>query len=308
MPSAPSEAFPPRAIVAPVLIGAHVSTAGGIDTAIDRIAERGGDAVQLFTQSPRMWRPTAHDPPRLARFRERRHEEGIGYAVCHALYLINLASADPDLFSKSLTALVTTLDVAREIEADVVVHVGSHLGAGLDASLDRITEAIEEALEHTSDTTWLLLENSAGAGGTIGRSLAELATVAERIGMPPRLGLCLDSCHLYVSGVDVTDPDVVAAVLNEVDATFGLDRLRLLHVNDAATPLGSNRDRHANIGEGEMGEALGALLGNPRVQSLPAILETPGGDGHGPNKAEIDRLRELHRRALKGRRKARRAH
>jgi deoxyribonuclease-4 len=281
-----------------VLIGAHVSTAGGIDTAIDRIVERGGNAVQLFTQSPRMWRPTAHDPARLARFRERRAEEGIGYALCHALYLINLASADRELYRKSQTALVTTLDVARELEADVVVHIGSHLGSGLASALTRVCRALEQALAHTSERTWLLLENSAGAGGTIGRSVSELAEVAERLGMPERLGLCLDSCHLYVSGVDVTDPEAVDTLLEEVDATFGLARLRALHVNDSAAPLGSNRDRHANIGEGLIGEGMVALLGDPRVQELPAILETPGPDGHGPDRAEVERLRALHERAL----------
>jgi deoxyribonuclease IV len=281
-----------------VLIGAHVSTAGGIDTAIDRIAERDGEAVQLFTQSPRMWRPTAHAPERLARFRERRAEEGIGYALCHALYLINLASADRDLYAKSVTALTTTLDVAHEIQADVVVHVGSHLGAGLKGALDRVARALERSLERTSDETWLLLENSAGAGGTIGRSLEELSTIGEQLGMPPHLGLCLDSCHLYVSGIDVSDPAVVDPLLDDVDGSFGLSRLRALHINDAAAPLGSNRDRHANIGAGEIGESLAPLLGNPRVQGLPAILETPGPDGHGPDRAEVNRLRELHERAL----------
>jgi deoxyribonuclease-4 len=281
-----------------VLIGAHVSTAGGIDTAIDRIADRGGEAVQLFTQSPRMWRPTAHDPERLARFRERREEEGIAYALCHALYLINLASPDPDLYARSVTALTTTLDVARELRADVVVHVGSHLGAGLDRALERITCALERALEHTSDQTWLLLENSAGAGGTIGRSLDELTRIGEHLEMPLHLGLCLDSCHLWVSGVDVTDPFVVDVLLDAVEASFGLARLRAIHVNDAAAALGSNRDRHANIGAGAIGDGLASLLGNPRVQDLPAILETPGPDGHGPDRAELDRLRALHERAL----------
>ncbi len=290
-------------MVARVLIGAHVSTAGGIDTAIDRIVDRRGEAVQLFTQSPRMWRPTAHDPERLARFREKRAEAGVGYALCHALYLINLASADRELYAKSLNALLATLDVAREIEADVVLHVGSHLGAGLDAALDRVAAALERALQRTAPQTWLLLENCAGAGGTIGRSFTELAAVAERLGMPPRLGVCLDSCHLYVAGVDITEPEAVDAVLDEIDASFGLSSLRALHVNDAATALGSNRDRHANIGEGVIGESLAVLLGNARVQTVPAILETPGPDGHGPDEREVRRLRELHERALERRRR-----
>jgi deoxyribonuclease-4 len=283
-----------------VLFGAHVSSSGGIQTAIDRIEAIGGDTVQLFTQSPRMWRPTNHDPASFERFRQRRAEARVGYVLCHALYLINLASTDDALYDRSVTALLATLDVAREIESDVVFHVGSHLGAGLESGLAQVQRALDLALEHTSETTWLLLENSAGAGGTIGRSVEELATIFDRLGAHPRLGLCLDSCHLWVSGVDVTDPGEVDALLSEVDASIGLDRLRALHVNDAAAPLGSNRDRHANVGEGLIADGLEALLGSPRVQALPAILETPGPDGHGPDANEVRRLRELHRRATAG--------
>jgi deoxyribonuclease IV len=281
-----------------VLIGAHVSSAGGIHTVIDRAQAIRAECVQLFTQSPRMWRPTAHDPANLERFRERRTEAGIGYALCHALYLINLASPDDDLHARSEAALVSTLEVARELEADVVLHVGSHLGSGFEAGLERALPPLERALALTSPTTWLLLENSAGAGGTIGRDVDELLTIADRLGLPPTLGFCLDSCHLWVSGVDVTDPATVDALLARLDERAGIDRLRVLHVNDAATPLGSNRDRHANIGEGVIGKGLETLLGHPLVQGLPAILETPGPDGHGPDALQIKRLRRLHKRAL----------
>jgi deoxyribonuclease IV len=286
---------PPYA--SPVLIGAHVSSSGGIHTAVDRIEALRGESVQIFTQSPRAWRPTAHDPANLERFRERRRKAGIRYALCHAVYLVNLASPDPDVYERSVTALLATLDVAAAIEADVVLHVGSHLGSGFDAGLERALPALEHALERTSATTWLLLENSAGAGGTIGRSLDELATIADRLGRPPQLGLCLDSCHLWVSGVDVTDPETVGTLLAEVDDRMGLKRLRALHINDAAAPLGSNRDRHANIGAGLIANGLRTLLGNPSVQDLPAILETPGRDGHGPDAAEVANLRALHEQA-----------
>jgi deoxyribonuclease-4 len=286
-----------------VLFGGHVSSSGGIHTAIDRIEAIGGEAVQLFTQSPRMWRPTRHDPANLERFRERRAEAGIGYVLCHALYLINLASPDDDLYEKSVTALVATMDVARELEGDVVFHVGSHLGAGFETGLERVVPALERALERTSEHTWLLLENSAGAGGTIGRSVDELAVIVDRLGGHPRLGLCLDSCHLWVSGLDVTDAATMDGLVAEVDGRIGLDRLRALHVNDAQAPLGSNRDRHANIGEGLLGEGLGTFLAHPRLQAVPALLETPGPDGHGPDEAELRKARELHARAL-GARKA----
>jgi deoxyribonuclease-4 len=151
-------------------------------------------------------------------------------------------------------------------------------------------------LSRCSETTWLLLENSAGAGGTIGRSVDELAVLVDALDRHPRLGLCLDSCHLYVSGVDVGSAEATAAVLDEVDERIGLDRLRALHVNDAAAPLGSNRDRHANVLEGELGERLGAFLADERVQGLPAVMETPGPAGKGPDRAEVQKLRDLHAR------------
>jgi deoxyribonuclease IV len=278
-------------------LGAHVSSSGGIHTAIDRIQEMGGESVQVFTQSPRAWRPTNHDPANFERFRERRAEAGIKGVVCHALYLINLAAPDDTVYEKSVTALQHTVDVACRIGAEgVVFHVGSHLGAGLDAGLARVVPALETCLERCTDTTWLLMENTAGAGGTIGRSLEELEVVFDRLDAHPRLGLCLDSCHLYASGYDVTDPEVVAGLVDEVDDKIGLDRLRCLHVNDSAAPLGSNRDRHANVLEGLMGEGMGAFLAHPKLQHLGAYLEVPGQDKHGPDADEVRKLRELHAR------------
>ena len=284
-------------------IGAHVSSSGGIHNAVDRAVAIGADSMQVFTQSPRMWRPTNHDPATFDRFRERRAETGMGGVLCHALYLCNFAAPDDEVYAKSVAALRNTMEVASAIGADgVVVHVGSHLGSGFESGLERVVPAMEQVLELSSDETWLLMENSAGAGGTIGRSIEELARLYERLDRHPRLGLCLDSCHLYVSGVDVTDPAALDACLDEVDATIGLDRLRALHVNDSAAALGSNRDRHANIGEGVLGEKLGVFLGNDRLQGLPAVLETAGPDNHGPDANEIRRAKQLHKRGV-GRRK-----
>jgi deoxyribonuclease IV len=166
--------------------------------------------------------------------------------------------------------------------------------------LERVLPAIEQVLELCNDTTWLLMENSAGAGGTIGRSVDELATIHERLDRHPRLGVCLDSCHLYVSGVDVTDRSQLDALLDELDSAVGLDRLRALHVNDSAAPLGSNRDRHANIGDGLLGEDLGVFLGHPRLQGLPAVLEVEGKEKKGPDKEQIDLAKGIHRRAIGG--------
>jgi deoxyribonuclease-4 len=280
-----------------MLFGAHVSSAGGIDSAIDRIEEIGGDCVQVFTQSPRMWRPTDHKPAAIERFRSRRAEAGIGGVVCHALYLCNLATPDDEVYEKSIATIRATLDAGTAIGADAVVfHVGSHLGAGFAAGRVRVVAALERILERCDGDTWLLMENSAGAGGTIGRSLEELADLVDALDRHPRLGLCLDSCHLYASGVDVTDPAVVDGLVRELDGTVGLDRLRALHVNDSAAPLGSNRDRHASVLAGELGEGLGAFLAHPRFQHLAAYLETPGPDKHGPDAAELGRVWELHAR------------
>jgi deoxyribonuclease-4 len=284
-----------------VKIGAHVSSSGGIHTAIDRAVAIGAESIQVFTQSPRTWRPTNHDPANFERFKERRAEAGIDGVLCHALYLCNLAAPNDDVYEKSVAALRNTMEVACAIDADAVVfHVGSHLGAGLDVGLERVLPAMEQVLELSSDTTWLLMENSAGAGGTIGRSIDELATLFDRLDRHPRLGVCLDSCHLYVSGIDVTDPVAFDALLDELDGTIGLDRLRALHVNDAATPLGSNRDRHANIGEGLLGEKLGVFLGNARLQGLPAVLEVAGPDNKGPDANEVRKAKEIHARATAG--------
>jgi deoxyribonuclease IV len=276
-----------------------VSSSGGIHTTLDRAEAMGAEAVQLFTQSPRMWRPTNHDPANLERFKERRSELGIapGGVVAHALYLVNLAAPDDEIYEKSRAALRNTVEVACAIEADgVVFHVGSHLGAGMEVGMERCVPALQEALELCSETTWLLMEDSAGAGGTIGRSLDELAALFDACGAHERLGVCLDTCHLYVSGVDVTDRGVLDKLLGDLDARIGLDRLRALHVNDAAAPLGSNRDRHANIGEGLLGEQLGVFLAHPKLQVLPAFLEVPGPDKHGPDANELKKVRDMHTR------------
>ena len=262
-----------------VIPGAHVSTSGGIHTAIDRAEAIGGESLQIFTQSPRTWRPTNHDPANFERFKERRAEAGIQGVVCHALYLVNLATPDEEIYEKSVTTLMNTVDVACAIEADgVVFHVGSHLGAGFEAGLEHVVPALERALERCSETTWLLIENSAGAGGTIGRSVDELAVLVDRLDRHPRLGICLDSCHLWVSGVDVTDRAALDACVDEVEERIGLDRLRALHVNDAAAPLGSNRDRHANLGEGEIGRGHERL---PRPPEAAGAADDPRGPGPG---------------------------
>ena len=282
-----------------MFFGAHVSASGGIHKTLDRAAEMKAQAVQLFTQSPRTWRATNHDPANFEKFKRRREELKIapGAVLAHALYLLNLAAPDDDIHDKSRAALRNTMDVACAIDADgVVFHVGSHLGAGMGAGMKRCVPALQEALKLCTDTTWLLMEDSAGAGGTIGRSLDELVALFDACDGHERLGICLDTCHLFVSGVDITDRDVLDDLLDRLDERIGLDRLRALHVNDAKDPLGSNRDRHANIGEGVLGDDLGVLLSHPKLQGLPAFLEVPGTDNRGPDAKQLRKVRRLHKK------------
>ncbi|MDQ3085258.1 MAG: deoxyribonuclease IV [Actinomycetota bacterium] len=284
-----------------MLFGAHVSAAGGISNAIDRIEAIGGNAVQVFTQSPRMWKPTQHAPEELERFRVRRREARVRHVSCHALYLVNLASRDREIRSKSFDALQATMETAREIGADAVVfHVGSHLGYGFDDAVKVVAPALRALLELTTDELWLCVENAAGAGGTIGRSVAELAVLCDSLDGHPRLGVCLDSCHWWASGIDVTDAETLDQALKELETGLGLERLRVLHINDSKTPLGSNRDRHDVVARGLLGNGLATFLGHTAFRELPAVLETWPEDGLSP--ADMNLLRTLHRR---GRRRKR---
>ena len=197
------------------------------------------------------------------------------------------------IYEKSIAAMRASLEAAAAIGAEgVIFHVGSHLGAGFDAALEQIVPALRELLELTTDDLWLLMENSAGTGGTIGRSTDELAAIHAALDHHPRLGVCLDSCHWWASGVDVTDSAVLDAALADLDRQIGLDRLRCLHVNDSMDPLGANRDRHARSAKGRMGKGLHTFLAHPAFQELPAILETPGPDGTA-ERARDKRLKRL---------------
>jgi deoxyribonuclease-4 len=281
-----------------MLFGAHVSSAGGISKSIDRIEEIGGDAVQVFTQSPRMWRPTAHSPEEVIRFRERRREARVRSVTCHALYLVNLASRNEAVRANSLAALGSTLETADAIGAEAVVfHVGSHLGYGFDEAVETIAPMLRELLERTTDALWLCMENTAGAGGTIGRSTGELAALVDAVDRHPRLGICLDSCHWWASGVDVSDPVALDAALRDLDARIGLDRVRVLHVNDSQTALGSNRDRHDRVGHGLIGDGLATFLGHPAFRGLPAITET--WEDRGRDTEDLDRMRALRQRGAR---------
>jgi deoxyribonuclease-4 len=285
-----------------MFIGAHVSTAGGLANAIERGEERGCESIQIFHQSPRMWRPTKYGEEDFAAFREAMDASGVEAVVIHAVYLINCASKDRELRKKSLASLTHALRIGDQIgAAGVVLHPGAQKGEPLGPSMKRASKTIAAALKD-SDSCPLLLEQTAGHKGLLGLDFDQTAELIEGAGAGKRLGLCLDSCHLFVQGYDITDEAHLGAVLDEADAKVGLERLQCVHVNDAAAPLGSCRDRHANIGKGEMGKrGLSAFLSDPRFEDLPATLETPGPIKKGPDKKEVTAAKRLRREGLKRR-------
>jgi len=288
-----------------MLIGAAVSPAGGPANAVARGVERGARAIQIFNQNPRAWKPRTYSGDEVAAFRAAMAASDVDALLIHAVYLLNCASADPEIRAKSLASLTSSLRAGAALGAHaVVLHPGSALAGEVAPALARASEVIAEALAE-SDGCPLHLENTAGTGGTLGRSFAELATLVELAGGDERLGLCLDSCHLLASGYDIRTREALDAVLAECASTVGLDRLGSLHLNDSQAPLGSNRDRHANVGEGEIGpDGCAVFLSDPRFEGLPCVLETPGPNHSGPRAEEIVLARTLRQRGLAARRRA----
>jgi deoxyribonuclease IV len=288
-----------------MLIGAHVSIAGGLPNAIGRGLELKCDAIQIFNQSSRAWKPQVHSDADVAEFRGTIANSRIEAVLIHAVYLINAASLEKEVRAKSLAALCAALDLGDRIgAAGVVLHPGSQKQEDYDRTMTAAGQVIGEALA-TTESCPLLLEDTAGAGGTLGRNISELARLIELGGSHERLGLCLDCCHLLASGFEVRKRDSLAELIDEVESKIGLERLRALHVNDSAVPLGSNRDRHASLGDGELGDSgLRVFLSEPRFEGLPAVLETPGPERSGPDAAEVRKARRLRREGQRNRRRA----
>lgn len=299
--------------------GAHVSSSGGISNAIDRGLAIGCESLQVFTHNPRTWAPIRHKDEEIAAFRAKAAEAGMGPLVSHGLYLINLGAPDAEvptgppgkpatktrnIYRFSVESLVQHLEIGERLGlAGVVLHVGSSKGSTYDEAVARIAAGIREALERVPGACQVYLENTAGAGDTIGRSFAQLADVANRVDDDARVGFCLDTQHLFASGYPVHEPDGIDRVLDDFDATVGMHRLRSLHLNDSATAFASNRDRHANIGDGGIGaDGMRRILGCPRLQGLPVVLEVPGIDNNGPDTENMERARRFHRegRELRG--------
>src|SRR4051794_17983479 len=279
-----------------MLIGAHVSTGGGLVRAIERAEERTCGVIQIFNQSPRMWRPTRYSDDDFAEFREAMERSRVQLVAIHMIYLINPAAKDREMRRKSLESLTHALRVGDGIGAmGVVVHPGALKDDTRTNARKRAINLIKEALAR-SERCPIMYENTAGSPQLLGRDFDETAELIDKTGGPKRLGLCIDSCHLYATGYDITTPKGTKDLVDEIDAKVGLEQLKLMHVNDATDPLGSNRDRHAPIGKGQIGrKGFRAFLAERRLQGLPAVLEGPGIDGHDVEKKDVQLIRRLWR-------------
>jgi deoxyribonuclease-4 len=279
-------------------IGAHVSTSGGLITGFDRAEAIGAECLQIFESAPQQWGTARLDDAQVGEFRARKEASGLAPLFIHGKYLMNLASADAKIFKTSASTLRSSLNIAGRIGArGVIFHTGSHKGVGYDAVFEQICEAATRVLGETPEDTWMIFENSAGQGGVIGSKFAELGAIIKKIANP-RAKVCIDTCHAFASGYDLSNAGGVAAAMEELDREIGFENVAAMHCNDSKAGLGAARDLHENIGEGNIGrEGFAALLAHPAVADLPLILEVPGykidGAGKGPDKPNVDRLKEI---------------
>jgi len=278
-----------------VNIGAHVRGGGKLVPSLEEAVAIGATSIQVFTQSPRAWKPTQYAPEVLANFRDALSQHpSVTDVFCHATYLINLATDDKELYQRSVDCLTANLSVARGMASGgLVLHVGSHKGSGFDTARKRVAKGLVRALDKAAKAPKgvadcpILIENAAGTGGTVGRDFDEIAAIIDDSGQDERLGLCIDTQHLWASGMDYSTVAGARKVLNEVSRKIGTERLRCLHLNDSKIELGANRDRHANIDEGTIGsDGLAPLVGHPKVRNLPLLLEVPGA-GDGPRAEDV---------------------
>ena len=279
-------------------IGAHVSTAGGLHTGFERAAAIGAECMQVFESPPQQWGTAKLTDEQVDQFRRTAAESGIGPIFIHGKYLMNLASPDPKVFKTSVSTLRSSLNIASRIGVvGVIFHTGSHKGMGVESVFDQICDAAKGVLAETPEDVWMIFENSAGQGGTMGSKFGELGEILGRINSP-RAKVCVDTCHAFASGYDLSNAEGVAATFEELSREIGFENVAALHCNDSKAGLGSGRDLHENIGEGKIGRAgFEALLARPELRDLPLLLEVPGykidGAGKGPDKPNLDLMKEL---------------
>jgi deoxyribonuclease-4 len=284
-----------------VRFGAHVSIRGAIHLAVDRAAAIGCECLQIFVGSPRQWREVVYPEDDLDRFVAKRRAAGLDPLVAHTAYLINLGAEEAGLFRRSVGALAYALRMMDRLDGlGAITHLGSRGAQPWRAALARLTAALSVALE-ASARAMILIEHSVGAGAQLGGTFEELAEIIDRMAGHPRLGVCLDSCHLFAAGWDLRTPAGVAATLQAFDRIVGLDRLRALHLNDSRAPLGSKIDRHEHIGAGRIGlDGFRALVNDPRLARLPAFIETPHAGSALPDRRNLELLKRLRLSARAG--------
>ena len=274
-------------------LGAHVSAAGGVDKAVGRAVDIGAEAIQTFAASPRAWafKPIADD--KAAAYREKAAEAGIKSTFLHGSYLVNIGGK-PDHVEKSVASLTNHMGAAAQIGAQgVIFHSGSHKGVGFDAVLDQAGDALKQVLDNTDDNVQLIIENCAGMGAQIGASFEELGRLIRAVDSD-RLKICLDTEHAFAAGYNIADPQGIEKAMAEFDAEIGLDRLVVVHANDAKVEFASGVDRHENIGEGYIGiEGFETIMAHPAFADVPFLLEVPGMDRKGPDKPNLDRLKDI---------------
>ena len=268
--------------------------------AVSRGSDLGCSSIQIFNQSPRAWKPTDYSDEDFAAFREAMADSGVESVIIRAVYLINCATPESELRAKSLASLTHALRIGDSIGATgVVLHPGARKDAELAPAIERAGSVIGEAIAN-SENCPVLIEQMAGHKGILGHDFDEISGLTEAAGGGDRVGLCLDSCHLFAAGVDIRTAEGISEMVDEIDSKLGIPRLKALHVNDSMTPFGSKRDRHADLGQGEIGEeALALFLSEPRFDGLTATLETPGEDKKGASAEDVAFARELRERGRK---------
>ncbi len=275
-------------------MGAHVSISGSLDLAIDRAMAIGCECLQIFYGSPRQWRQITYPDDALVRFVTKRRATPLDPLVAHGAYLVNLAAPNREYRRKSIDSLLATVRGIERLEGlGAVTHLGSRMGTRRSAALRRVAASVRAVLDDTT-RAMVLLENSAGSGGHLGADFEDLREVLDHLNQDPRVGICLDTAHLYAAGWDLRTRAGVAAMVAAFNGAVGWEHVRLLHLNDSKGTLGSRLDRHENIGEGWIGpDGFRALVTHPRLRALPGIIETPGFDRKGPDRKNIARLKRL---------------
>lgn len=277
-------------------IGAHVSASGGADKAIDRAVEIGAEAIQMFVSSPRAWRFRAPKEDEVLAFREKSEQTGVGPTFFHGSYLVNMGGT-PELAEKSVDSLVDHMNAAGQLgAAGVIFHLGSHRGVGLEDVYEQVVSGLKQVMERTPQETWLVIENSAGMGSHIGASFPEIGRIITSIGSP-RVKVCLDTQHSFAAGYNLADQGSIGSVMEEFDREIGSAKLVAVHANDSKMELGSGVDRHENIGEGSIGVAgFETIMGHEAFRDVPFLLEVPGPEKKGPDKENVDRLKQVRER------------